>query len=276
MKILLLILFISMKFSLAEDKGFEMKKLKSILTNDFLEEEFKKKKDIVTEEDKLREQRRLMALRFPQEGDFWNILTEVWLVKNAALLKWDIKTPEYGIEDNVTKLFKAVGIYEQKFKILLVDSPSVPHMYLPMKDQNLYILSVPFLRSLDLTKLEISILILEDFLRSKDKYIEQFVKLDNVEISKGFVSKQKTKDLLDKALTELSSFVYSKGYNFQSQFELTKKMDQILKPTPVYWKIYLDYLKKIDTLTKSGELFKSYNRLYPSPEMQLRWLIPQT
>jgi hypothetical protein len=244
MRVFIFVLILS-SIVMAKEK-FELKGLKDIITNDFLEEEARKRNALATEEDRLREEKRLMKLRFPQGEVFWKFLSEIWLVKNAALLKWDIKTPNYGLEENISKLFKALGIYEKKFKIILADTPSIPHMYLPTDGEVLYILSVPFLRALDLTKLEISMLILEDYIRSENKYIENFITIDSKKISKGFVSKKETNDILNKNLTQISDFAFKKGYDFQSQFELTKKMDQLLKPTPVYWKIYLDYLKKVD------------------------------
>ncbi|MEX0798013.1 MAG: hypothetical protein WD025_01125, partial [Bacteriovoracaceae bacterium] len=72
-----------------------------------------------------------------------------------------------------------------------------------------------------------------------------------------------------------SSVVYEKGFSFQQQYEITKKMDRLLKSEPEIWNSYLKLLQKIDHLIKSNLMYKDYNKIYPSPEMQMEWLSPK-
>jgi hypothetical protein len=68
--------------------------------------------------------------------------------------------------------------------------------------------------------------------------------------------------------------INKKGYTFQQQFEVTKKMDAYLKSHPELWNGYIHMLKKIDAFVKTNQQYKDYVRLYPSPEMQVKWLSP--
>jgi superfamily I DNA and/or RNA helicase len=66
-----------------------------------------------------------------------------------------------------------------------------------------------------------------------------------------------------------------KGFSFQEQFEVTTEMDTLLKNDMKMWNTYLTLLEKIDQLTKTNALYKKYNQIYPSAELQMNWLKPK-
>lgn len=81
--------------------------------------------------------------------------------------------------------------------------------------------------------------------------------------------------LVDKMLKNYEVFIFTKGFNFQQQFDVTSKMNQILKSNKQLWNGYSSLLTKIDKLIQSNLLYKGYNNIYPSPEMQLKWISPK-
>ena len=68
--------------------------------------------------------------------------------------------------------------------------------------------------------------------------------------------------------------IFDKGFNFQQQYMITKQMGEILKADLKLWNSYLQMLKKIDRLVKTNLLYDRYNSIYPSPELQISWLVP--
>jgi hypothetical protein len=52
-------------------------------------------------------------------------------------------------------------------------------------------------------------------------------------------------------------------------------MNDLLKSHPDLWNAYVRLLGKIDRLVKGSRQFADYVKLYPSPEMQIRWLAPE-
>jgi len=52
-------------------------------------------------------------------------------------------------------------------------------------------------------------------------------------------------------------------------------MDHLLKSDPGVWSSYLKLIRKIDKLVKTNLLYKDYTKIYPSPELQLKWLVPE-
>jgi hypothetical protein len=81
--------------------------------------------------------------------------------------------------------------------------------------------------------------------------------------------------MMDDLLKKYNSVLFEKGFSFQDQFETTKEIDVLLKSDLKIWNTYLTMLQKIDDLVKSNTLYKRYNQLYPSPEMQMNWLKPK-
>jgi hypothetical protein len=81
--------------------------------------------------------------------------------------------------------------------------------------------------------------------------------------------------MLEEILKNYNSQIMKTGYNFQQMFEVTKKMDAYLKSSPEIWNSYFRLLSKIDRFIKSNNQFNDYLKLYPSPEMQVKWLSPE-
>jgi hypothetical protein len=81
--------------------------------------------------------------------------------------------------------------------------------------------------------------------------------------------------MIEEILKNYNSQIMDKGFSFQQMFEVTKKMDAYLKSSPELWNSYFRLLSKIDRFIKSNNQFKEYIKLYPSPEMQVKWLSPE-
>jgi hypothetical protein len=250
--------------------------IQSVLKEDGLEKEAILKKKMVQKVIKEKKKIQLEKYNYPKKEDFWSFMSELWIVKNAQDLKWDAPRPEYGINLAFKNLLEKLGYYNHSYKILIVDTPNITHFGLPSNEnESILVLSLPFMRTLDLTKVDISLILLEDFLRVKNGYF-----IDNIIVKKDFIGKNFAEDGMDKAavdniLGDYSNIIYKKGFNFQQQYETTKAMDRVLKSYPDIWSAYLRLLNKIDRLVKNNLLFKNYTKVYPSPEMQLQWLKPK-
>lgn len=265
----------------AEEKPSELldfSSIKEIIKKDGLEGELKKKEEekrVLLDKKKLAEMKRFNV---PTEDVFWNMFSELWLVKNAPVLKWDFHKPDFELEKSFITLLENQGHFEKKIKILLLDSTEVIHAALPSNDQEyIFLLSLPFIRTLDLSKVEISLLLFEDFLRAKRGIFKSYVSSKELESYMGtnFAGKPFNKKLIDEHLNKYNHVLFEKGFSFQDQFEVTKEMDAFLKSDLKMWNTYLTMLEKIDQLTKSNALYKKYGQIYPSPELQLNWLRPK-
>lgn len=265
----------------AEEKPSELldfSSIKEIIKKDGLEGELKKKEEekrVLLDKKKLAEMKRFNV---PTEDVFWNMFSELWLVKNAPVLKWDFHKPDFELEKSFITLLENQGHFEKKIKILLLDSTEVIHAALPSNDQEyIFLLSLPFIRTLDLSKVEISLLLFEDFLRAKRGIFKSYVTSKELESYMGtnFAGKPFNKKLIDEHLNKYNNVLFEKGFSFQDQFEVTKEMDAFLKSDLKMWNTYLTMLEKIDQLTKSNALYKKYGQIYPSPELQLNWLRPK-
>lgn len=265
---------------LQEEKELEVvnfNTIKKVLEKDGLSESARRKAKEVTilkkEQAKIEEKR----FFYPSEQDLWGFVSEFWLVKNAQLLNWDFTKPDYGLDTSFSNLMEKLGFYQKKYKILLLNTPSLVRAAIPGKDgEGIFLLSVPFIRTLDLSKLEISLLLFEDFLRLEEGYFKKNVETAKVKKLAGTSFQGQKPDL--SFITELaknySGQLMEKGYSFQQQFEVTKKMDGFLKSNPELWNAYFQLLGKIDKFIKSNGQYKDYSKLYPSPEMQQKWLSP--
>ncbi|MBC7712689.1 MAG: hypothetical protein H7177_05095 [Rhizobacter sp.] len=214
----------------------------------------------------------------PAQSAFWSMMSEYWLVKNATLLKWDFHKPDFDLEKSFISLLEVQGHYEKKVKILLLDSTEVIHAALPSNDDEyIFLVSLPFIRTLDLSKVEISLILFEDFIRAKKGYFKGYVQSKELEAYLGtnFNGKPFNKKIIDESLKKYTSVLLDKGFSFQEQFETTTEMDSLLKNDLKMWNTYLTLLEKIDNLTKSNALYKKYSQIYPSPELQLNWLRPK-
>lgn len=252
--------------------------IKDLIKKDGLEGELKKKEE---EKRTLLSQKKLMEMKrynIPGQDVFWSFMSELWLVKNAPTLKWDFHKPDFDLEKSFIDLLEMQGHYEKRIKILLLDTTEVIHAALPSNENEyIFLLSLPFIRTLDLSKVEISIILFEDFVRAKKGYFKNYVLSKELEAYMGtnFSGKALDKKLIESHLKKYNSVLFEKGFSFQEQFETTQEMDALLKNDLKMWNTYLTLLDKIDQLTKTNTLYKKYNQIYPSPELQLNWLKPK-
>ncbi len=264
---------------LQEEKELELinfNSIRKVLQEDGLSQQaLNKKKEVEklkVEKAKINAQRSL----YPQEEDMWGFLSEYFLVKNAQLLNWDYQKPEYGIDISFKELLEKLGFYQKKMKVLVLNTPSVHRGILPgAHKEDTYLISLPFIRSLDLSKLEISLLLLEDFFRSEGDMIRSRIKTKKFEELVGSGIKGKVDQGFLKEMLAQYDKSLKTGYSFQQQFEITKKMDSYLKAYPELWNTYYRLLGKINEFIKGNNLYKNYINLYPSPEMQIKWLSPE-
>lgn len=261
----------------AEKDLLDYTNIKSVLKNDGLMEQKKKKERIVKEIKKQKKQISISRYSYPDKDDFWPQISEYWLVKNAQLLRWDFPKPEYGIDTAFKGLLENFGFYNRHFKILIINSPKMTHFGLPAgKDQYIFVISLPFMRTMDLTKVDIALLLFEDMLRLDEGYFQENLGLKTDFLGTNFYGKEAPDEkFLKKFLDGYTDIIFNKGFNFQQQFEVTKKIDGYLKADPVLWNAYFNLLKKIDRLTKNDLLYKDYLKIYPSPELQIQWISPQ-
>lgn len=265
---------------LQEEKELEVvnfQSIKKVLQKDGLSESAKKvEKQIQVlkkEQGKIETQRYL----YPTESELWGFVSEYWLIKNAQLLNWDFEKPDYGLEKSFSTAMENLGFYQKRYKILLLNNPSVVRAALPGDGESILLLSVPFIRSLDLSKLEISLLLFEDFVRLEMGYFKKNVGTEKMRNLAGgnFMGGKPDVTMVEELLKNYTHQVNQKGYSFQQQFEVTKKMDAYLKSNPELWNTYFRLLQKIDRFIKSNVQYKDYVKLYPSPEMQVKWLSPE-
>jgi len=251
--------------------------IKKILKKDGLEKTVKKKKVVHAVKKKKKVDKTKKLYNLPSDSDFWNIMTQYWLVKNHVLLKWDFHKPDYGLADYYQEFLKNMGEYGVKYKILYVNSSNITHFGLPLgKDEYLFIISVPFIKIMDLTKLQISILLYEDLTRVKLKQFQS--KFDPTLIAKlkdgDFYQKKFPAAELKQFMSKVDNIVYETGFNFQEQYQVTKHLNSVFRNNKKFWQNYFTLLEKIDELVKQNLMYKNYAKIYPSPELQLNWINP--
>lgn len=251
--------------------------LKSVLEKDQLEpfnEERKKKIKVYKEKKKIIQESKKL---FPNREDFLFWMGRQWLITQHTKLDWNHSRPAYGIQERFTELLKELGIMYVKHELLIIDSPDLAYGVIPGNyESSLYIVSLPFIRALDLSKLEIALLMLDSLLRQKMKLYEakipQTLKIltgyNKVEISK----EDQLKSSINQALMEYNRFMLEKGYDFKDQYKLTKELASMLKSRPKLWNTYYKLLSKIENLVNVNELFKNYIKLYPTPDLQKKWM----
>ena len=272
---------LSQTSKLQEEKELEVvnfKSIKKVLQQDGLSQSAKMKTKQVavlkTEQTNLEVNR----FNYPTEDELWGFVSEYWLVKNAQLLGWDFEKPDYGLEASFRKTLESLGFYQKKFKILLVNTPTLVRASFPGSEgEMILLLSVPFIRSLDLSKLEISLLLLEDYFRLEGGYFKKAVSTEKLKRLAGtnFHGKKPDMGMIEELLKNYDTQINQKGFSFQQQFETTKKMDTFLKSSPELWNAYFHLLGKLQSFLKVNVQYKDYLKLYPSPEMQLKWISPE-
>lgn len=284
MKWFILLMLASQAFSqtekLQDEKELEavnFNSIKKILQQDGLSEAAKKKEKqvqiIKKEQSKIETSRYL----YPTESELWGFVSEYWLIKNAQLLNWDFEKPDYGLEKSFSQTMETIGFYQKKYKILLINNPSVVRAALPGDNEFILILSVPFIRSMDLSKLEISLLLMEDFIRLEQGYFKKNVETEKMRKLAGtnFQGQKPDVSMVEELVKNYNKQINNTGFTFQQQFEVTKKMDAYLKSNPELWNAYFRLLGKMDKFIKVNIQYKDYVKLYPSPEMQVKWLSPE-
>jgi len=251
--------------------------LGEILKKDKLDQYALEKKALAK---KLEQQRKVLELKryfYPTEENFWNVISELWCVKNSLYLKWDFEKSDLGIGLSLKKILEGLSLNKKRIKILLVDSMTVAHIALPTDDNTYFLLlSLPFIRSMDLSKREISLLLLEDMMRADMGYFKNALTPKTYQQYLGQSMKNKKVEMkfVNELLDSYNEIALQKGFSFQQQYEITKKMDAILKTRSELWQAYLALIQKRDLLVRTNEGYAWYSRFYPSPEMQLTWLQP--
>lgn len=249
--------------------------IEKVLKNDMLDNSAKKKKKMIIKYAAKRKKKEIRRYNSPRENEFMKFFSELWISKRVSILKWDFKKPDYGLDIYFEKFLNNIGYLDKNFSILLLDTPLVTHFSLPASSNDyIFLLSVPFIKSLDMTKLEISILLFEDIIRSDIGVFKDYVLTKELRINLGhnFYKKKIPSKVFIDGLKKYDTFVLKKGFNFQQQYQVTKKMEEVLKGNSKYWLTYVNLLKRIDGLIKSNPQFSKYNEIYPSPEMQLSWI----
>lgn len=266
---------------LQEEKELEsvnFSNIKNVLEKDGLSQSVKhKKKEVQVLKIKKTEVEK-GHYAYPEQDELWGFISEYWLIKNAQILGWDFEKPDYGLEASYRSTLEKLGFVQKKFKILLLNTPATVRATLPgAQGEIIHLLSVPFIRSLDLSKLEISLLFLEDYFRLEGGYFKKAVETEKMKKLAGtnFYGTKPDLSLVEEVLKNYNKQIHEKGFTFQQQFEVTKKMDAHLKSNPELWNVYFRLLGKLDRFLKSNVQYKGYIKLYPSPEMQIKWLSPE-
>jgi hypothetical protein len=265
---------------LQEEKELEVvnfSSVKQLLKKDGLDIHVEKKKNDIKVLKKTQEKINLQRFQYPSEDELWNLVTEYWLIKNAQILAWDFEKADFALEKSFSHLLEEVGFYQKRFKILLLNSSTIVRAGLPGNQESILLLSLPFIRALDLSKIEISLLLFEDYIRLEQSYFKKNVTTDKMLKLAGsnFAPSKPDSTLVNELLLKYNSQVFENGFTFSQQFEVTKKMDAFLRSRPELWNAYTRLLNKMDKFLKTNLQYKDYVRMYPSPEMQLKWLGPE-
>lgn len=259
-----------------EDEIIDFSHIKSVLKSDGLDNTRDEKKKIVAKIKKEKKKIKMAKYDYPVEEDFWRVISELWLIKNAQILRWDFPKPDYGIKTAFRNLLEKYGHYNIDFKVLILNTPLISHFGLPAgKNSYIFLLSLPFMRGPDLTKVDISLLLLEDFFRLRRNQLIDNLNFDKKIIGGNFKQDGFSKDLFTPLLKQITQVVMKKGFTFEQQFLVTKDMDSLLKGSPSLWNTYFKLHSKIDGFIKTDILFKNYLKIYPSPELQIKWLSPK-
>ncbi|HAZ12052.1 MAG: hypothetical protein A2X86_06630 [Bdellovibrionales bacterium GWA2_49_15] len=260
---------------LKESEVVDFDSVKDLLKKDQLEKEVSKIEKVVKTEKKKKVDVKKNLYNIPGDDEFWSFFSEYWLVKNAPALKWEYQHPEYGLEETFEKLLEKFGHFEKKFKILLLNTTALYHIALPSDSSGvILLLSDPFIKHLDLSKLEIALLMLQDFLRERMGQFKRKVETKELrqEIGRNFEGRPLSSKIFDQVLKNYDQVIFNKGFTFQEQFELTRDMGNLLRSETTLWTTYVELLKKLDGIVKTDNKFKEYSKIYPSPELQINWL----
>ena len=109
----------------------------------------------------------------------------------------------------------------------------------------------------------------------KKGYFLKNLEFDHSLVGGNFKKGGFSKLLFTETLKKISEVVFKTGFTFEQQYLVTKDVDLLLKATPSLWSVYFKLYTKIDRFIKSDALFKNYLKIFPSPELQLKWLSPK-
>lgn len=285
-KITILPLFFSLFLSLggfaqetgSEEDVLDFSSIRSILKKDMLEDQANKK--VKSIKAKVAKKRKSAKAKYniPGSDDFWSFLSEYWLIQNEPILKWDFKKPEYGVNKAFQDLLESFGFYDVQFRILYLNSSHITHAILPSsKKEMIFLVSVPFIRSLNLSKTEVSLLLLEDYLRGRKELMQKKMMTPELKglIGGNLKSKKAKLSVIEKTLKKYDEILMEKGFTFKEQFEITQEIDRYLKTKLSAWSAYYQLIQKIDDFTSTNLLYRNYRTIYRSPEIQLKWLKPK-
>ncbi len=249
--------------------------IQNILKNDFLDEEIEKREQGKKSKNILAHSKTVKNYRVPEIDEMIGIFSELWLVKNAQVLSWDFVHPDYGVLEVFLDLLEELDHVEKKVKILFFDSTKQYHFAIPgMNSEMIFCLSLPFIREMNLSKQEISMILLEDFYRLDKMFFTKSLIDDEMKkiAGKNSYPEKINTSFYKKILNQYDKLIYEMNYSFQQQYEITKIMSSVLKSKPSLFSIYSSLIQKKNMLLRSNDNFKNYSRIYPSPEIQLNWL----
>ena len=252
--------------SLAYGEKNSVNTIKDILMKDHLLKESDQKK---IEELKLaaeREKKEKSNRKILTDEEFSEIATLLWLVKRESKLKWDFKKVDYGVNFTFKKLLKKLNISGPAYKILYLNSDIVPHLGLLAGRDYILLISKTFIEKLDLSKQEISLILLEEYLRLKLNLLHQKIskKVTKVEV-KNRNSFEEYWGILDEEIIKI-------GFSFQEQFNLTKETVNYIKQDAKISEMYQRLNDKIKLLIEGDSQYSFYSKIYPSPDLKETWL----
>ena len=264
-----LILFL-LSFSSYAKNSSGVDQIKDILIKDKLLIEQDKKIISDLKEEVEKEKKKKFENQPVTEVEFWGLITHLWLVKRENRLKWDFEKVDYGVSGVFERLLDKLNITGKGFKILYLNSISIPHMGISTGSDYILLISKPFIERLDLSKQEVSLLLLEEYLRLKMNTLMNKInaKLNLIASNK----EEKKSALFDKYLAVLDESIFAKGFSFQDQYNLTKEVVTHLKNDPSIAGLYRRLNDKIKKLLESDQTLSSYAKIYPSPELRETWL----
>lgn len=278
-KIAILLFLMSIPYShrtQEQEEVVDFSSIKELIKKDNLSSQVERKKKKEQKKKKILIQREIRSFDFPNENDFLSFFSELWLIKNSDLLNWDFEAPDYGIEEYFQKFLENVGKIGVRFKIILINTPKVAHFALPSgENEHIFVLSLPFLRALKLSKVQISLLLFEDLLRSEGGIFTSSILNEKLKklLGKNLHKKPFPQEVVAGVFSQYDRFIFEIGFNFKQQFQITKMVSRAIDSNPEYSKAYREMVEKKDTLIKTNLTFKDYPKIYPSPELQKNWLI---
>lgn len=257
-----------LKFFLVNDLCAESNKLKKILQNDYLEKSLINKSNKKT---KKISQVNKPSQKIIERDDLDRVIKNLWLIRNNFVLKWDKKLPDYGLESVLSEVFRAYGVKGVQYKILFVHTNLVTHQMIRVKEREfIFIISKTFAEQLDLTKQEISLLLLEAYVREVNN--PKKVEKDDFSPTIGKNFKTELNKYISSKLKQMDSEIFNFKGTFESEGIVLKSMFNGLSSMKVFLKTYKRMLIKVNDLIKDDARFKYFSSKFPSPEIKLNWL----